>query len=149
MDDTAPSAPDPGRVPSRPIRARDADDLLEVARGLVQHGLVRRLWILLLTPDGTLLPQLQQVDGIPVCPDAYAVLALRGLLGRIAEPEREIAVVLERPGAARPTPDDWAWHDAVARAARGQALPLRSVLLAHSADVDLMEPDPPPRTLAA
>lgn len=139
---------DPRSIPMLPARARDADDVLELARGLVQHAIVRRLWILLLDGDGALRPQLQQVDGIPVSPDGHAALALRGILGLVAEPGAEAAFVLERPGGARPTPDDWAWRDAIVRAVCRREVPLRAVLLAHSAGVDRLEPEPP-RTLAA
>ncbi|SDR67512.1 hypothetical protein [Agrococcus carbonis] len=119
----------------------------EVA-ALVQHGIVRRLWIFLMDDVGVLQPQLQQIDGTPVTPDAYAVLALRRILALVAEPGTSIVVVLERSGSAAPTPDDWAWRDAAVRAAREQALPLDGVLLAHRDGVGPLEPEAP-RTLAA
>lgn len=112
---------------------------------LVQHGIVRRLWIFPIAADGTLRRDLQQVDGIPVSPDAYAVLALRGILGHVVDEDEEVAVVIERPAAAAPTPDDWAWHDAIVRAASGIPVSLRGVLLAHRTGVDALHP----RTLAA
>jgi hypothetical protein len=119
----------------------------EVA-ALVQHGIVRRLWIFLIDDGGAVRPELQQIDGTPVTPDAYAVLALRRILSLVAEPGTSVVLVLERPGAATPSPDDWAWRDAAARAAHEQALPLCGVLLAHRDGVAALEPEAP-RTLAA
>jgi hypothetical protein len=121
------------------------DDALEAVAALVQEGLVPRLWIFLIEPDGSLRRGLQHVDGIPVSPDAYAVLALRGILGHLLETDQEAVFVIERPAGPAPTPDDWAWHDAIVRAARGIPVPLRGVLLAHRDGVDAMRP----RTLAA
>ena len=129
MDDTT-SAP----------HGRAAADPLAAAAALVQQGFVRRLWIFLIDPDGSLRRALQQIDGIPVSPDAYAVLALRGILGHVIEPEVEVAFVIERTGRAEPTPDDWAWHHAITKASRGIEVPLRGVLLAHDSGVDVMEP---------
>lgn len=112
---------------------------------LVQHGIVTRLWIFLIEPDGSLRREMQQIDGIPRSPDAYAVLALRGILGHVLDVDQEVVFVIERPGGAEPTPDDWAWHDAIVRAAGGIPVPLRGVLLAHRTGVDALVP----RTLAA
>ena len=140
MDDTDPRNGSRARPFGPGERIHDEHALLACVRSLVQQGIVH-------CPEGRkLLPQLQQIDGTPVSPDAYAVMALRRILDVVAAPDVEVAFVLERPGGGRPTPDDWAWHDAVVRAARAQAVPLRGVLLAHGAGVDLLEP---PRTLAA
>ncbi|GEK81422.1 hypothetical protein [Agrococcus baldri] len=121
------------------------DDTLDEVAALVQHGIVPRLWIFLIDPDGTLRRDLQQIDGTPVSPDAYAVLALRGILGHVLDVDQEVVFVIERPAGPRPSPDDWAWHDAIVRAAGGIPVPLRGVLLAHLDGVDVLEP----RTLAA
>ena len=146
MDDTDPRNGSRARPFGPGERIQDEHALRAHASSLVQQGIVQRLWILLVDDHGAMLPQLQQIDGTPVSPDAYAVMALRRILDVVAAPDVEVAFVLERPGGGRPTPDDWAWHDAVVRAARAQAVPLRGVLLAHGAGVDLLEP---PRTLAA
>lgn len=121
------------------------DDTLEAVAALVQHGIVPRLWIFLIEPDGALRRDLQQVDGVPISPDAHAVLALRGILGHLLEVDQEVVFVIERPAGPTPSPDDWAWHDAIVRAVRGIPVPLRGVLLAHLGGVDAMRP----RTLAA
>jgi hypothetical protein len=121
------------------------DATLEAVAALVQHGIVPRLWIFLIEPDGTMRRDLQQVDGIPISPDAYAVLALRGILGHLLEQDQEVVFVIERPAGPTPSPDDWAWHDAIVRTVRGIPVPLRGVLLAHLDGVDAMRP----RTLAA
>lgn len=135
--------------PTNPARSmRDEASLLECARRLVRQGYVRRLWLLLIGPDGQLLPQLQQIDGTPISPDAYAVLGLRRILSIVAEPDVEVVAVLERSGSSTPAPDDLAWRAVLERAAAEQAVPLRAVLLAHGAGVDLLRPEVP-RTLAA
>ncbi|SFS18870.1 hypothetical protein SAMN04487783_2763 [Agrococcus baldri] len=121
------------------------DATLQAVAALVQHGIVARLWIFLIEPDGTMHRDLQQVDSIPTSPDAYAVLALRGILGHLLDGDQEVVFVIERPAGPTPSPDDWAWHDAIVRAVRGIPVPLRGVLLAHSEGVDAMRP----RTLAA
>lgn len=120
------------------------DPLAQVA-ALVQQGFVARLWIFPLSSDGSLRREVQQIDGIPISPDAVAVRALRSLFEHVLDGDAEVVVVIERPAAPQPTPDDWAWHDVVGRAARGVPVALRGVLLAHRDGVDVMEP----RTLAA
>lgn len=120
------------------------DPLDEVA-ALVRHGIVARIWIFLIGADGSLQRAVQQIDGIPVSPDAHAVLALRGILARTVDRDEEVVAVIERPAAPAPTPDDWAWHDAIRSAARGLPVPVRGVLLAHLAGVEVLAP----RTLAA
>lgn len=124
---------------------RLGDAALEAVAALVQHGIVARLWIFLIEPDGTMRRDLQQVDGIPTSPDAHAVLALRGILGHLLDDDQEVVFVIERPAGPTPSPDDWAWHDAIVRAVRGISVSLRGVLLAHLDGVDAMRP----RTLAA
>lgn len=121
------------------------DSRLDEVAALVQHGIVLRLWIFLIEPDGSLRRDLQQLDGIPISPDAHAVLALRGILGQLLDDAREVVFVIERPGSLTPSPDDWAWHDAIVRAVSGIPVPLRGVLLAHRDGVDVLQP----RTLAA
>lgn len=121
------------------------DEALEAVATLVRHGIVPRLWIFMIERDGTLRRDLQQIDGIPVSPDAHAVLALRGILGHLLETDQELVFVIERPDGPTPSPDDWAWHDAIVRAVRGIPVPLRGVLLAHRDGVDALRP----RTLAA
>lgn len=120
------------------------DPLAQVA-ALVQQGFVARLWIFPLTADDRLRRDVQQIDGIPISPDAVAVRALRSLLAHVLDGDAEVVVVIERPAGPQPTPDDWAWHDVICRAARGVPVTMRGVLLAHRDGVDLLEP----RTLAA
>lgn len=127
MDDTAPT-----------------DPLAQVA-ALVQQGFVARLWIFPLAADGSLRRDVQQIDGVPVSPDAAAVRAIRSLLEFVLDGDTEVVVVIERPAAPRPTPDDWAWHDVFCRAVRGTAVTVRGVLLAHRDGIDVLEP----RTLTA
>lgn len=112
--------------------------LLERARTLVQRGFTRRLWLLLLDHDQRQLPQLTQIDGTPVSPDAPALGALRRIVEHFADAGLSLAVVLERPGSPWPSPDDWAWHDVIHRAARDRPHALRGVLLAHGSGVDLL-----------
>lgn len=118
---------------------------LERVAALVQCGFVSRLWIFLIDPDGRLRREVQQIDGIPITPDAHAVPALRGILDLVVDDGQEAVVVIERAAAAEPTPDDWAWHDAIRSAARGPRVTLRGVLLAHRDGVDVLAP----RTLTA
>lgn len=120
------------------------DPLAQVA-ALVQQGFVARLWMFPVTADERLRRDVQQIDGIPISPDAVAVRALRSLLEHVLDGAPAVVVVIERPAAPQPTPDDWAWHDVICRAARGVPVALRGVLLAHRDGVDLLEP----RTLAA
>lgn len=120
--------------------------LLDRARSLIREGFVRRLWLLLLDADGIMLPRLTQIDETPVTPEAEASPALRRLIAAIAEGGMSVAFVLERPGASMPTPDDWAWHEAIRRAGDGLGDALRGILLAHGGGVDLLEPRAPSRS---
>lgn len=122
----------------------DDPALLERARTLIQCGYVRRLWLLAIDADDLLVPGLTQIDGTPVTPDADAVGALRGILDHFAAEGMSLAVVLERPGSPWPSPDDWAWHDAIRGAAAHRPGALRGVLLAHGSGVDLLEPEHEP-----
>ncbi|WP_306231150.1 hypothetical protein [Agrococcus beijingensis] len=119
----------------------DEAALLERARTLIQQGYVRRLWLLAIDERGLLVPQLTQLDDPPITPDAPAVGALRRIIGFFADAGTSLAVVLERPGSPWPSPDDWAWHDVIHRAAADRPEALRGVLLAHGCGVDLLEPD--------
>ncbi|WP_405216433.1 hypothetical protein [Agrococcus sp. Ld7] len=122
-----------------------ASDPLEQVAALVQQGLVARLWFFPVTAEGHLRRAVRQIDGIPITPDAAASGVLRSLLERARHGDPEVVAVIERHGASRPNPDDWAWHDAIHRAARSVPVVLRGVLLAHAGGVDALEP----RTLAA
>ena len=133
------------RSAERLLQLRDVpidDDaaLLERVRSVIGEGRVRRLWLLLLDADGITGPRLAQIDGTPITPEAEAVVALRRLMAWIAGADWSVVVVLERPGPRRPSPDDWAWHDVIRRAADGRRGALRSVLLAHSGGVDELVP---------
>jgi hypothetical protein len=119
--------------------------LLERARSLIRCGFVRRLWLLAIETDGTMLPQLTQLDDTPVTPDAPAIDALRRILHGFADAGLSLAVVLERPGSPWPSPDDWAWRDVIQRAAGERPEALRAVLLAHGCGVDLLEAEEPER----
>jgi hypothetical protein len=121
----------------------DDASLLERARSVVREGLVRRLWLLRIDADGLLVPQLTLIDDTPVTPEAEALGALRRLIGGLAETGCSVAIVLERPGPPRPSPDDWAWHDVLRRAGDAHAGALRGVLLAHSGGVDALGAAPP------
>lgn len=134
MDDETPRA---RRADLAPHDSPDVE-LLDQIAALVQHGIVPRLWIFVVEADGSLRRDLQQIDGIPVSPDAHAVLALRGILGYLLGDDEDVVFVIERPAGAEPSPDDWAWHDAIVAAARGLPVALRGVLLAHRAGVAAM-----------
>ncbi len=128
------------RFPGRMDRTAPLAAPLDEIAALVERGFVRRLWIWCIDARGGLRRDLQQVDGIPVSPDAGAARALRGVLELVLQDARAVVVVLERAGSAEPTPDDWAWRDAIERAARGAAVPVRGVLLAHGCGVDELAP---------
>lgn len=124
----------------------DDASLLERARSLIRAGFVRRLWLLVLDADGIMVPPLAQIDETPVTPEADATAALGRLIGGFADAGCSVAIVLERPGPPWPSPDDWAWHDVIRRAAAHHAAAhhdgaLRGVLLAHSRGIDLLQPD--------
>lgn len=119
-----------------------ADDaaMLERARTLIRCGYARRMWLLLLDDDDLQLPLLPQIDGIPRSPGADAAMTLHSVLEQLAGYGSQVAVVLERPGAAEPEPDDLAWADAIRRGSHGSGVRMRGVLLAHSGGVDALQP---------
>ncbi|WP_026372561.1 hypothetical protein [Agrococcus lahaulensis] len=117
----------------------DDDALLDRATTLIECGVARRMWLLLLDDERRQLPLLPQIEGAPVSPDAETGATLSALLTGVAEVATHIAVVLERPGSARATPDDLAWADAIVRAAgRAPGVQLLGVLLAHGHGVDAL-----------
>lgn len=117
----------------------DDDALLERATTLIQQGFVRRMWLLLLDDERRQLPLLPQIEGAPVSPDAETVATLTALLTGVAEIAAHVAIVLERPGRARATPDDLAWTDVIVRAAaRTPRVQLLGVLVAHGRGVDAL-----------
>lgn len=117
----------------------DDDALLDRATTLIERGAVRRMWLLLLDDERRQLPLLPQIEGTPVSPDAGTAATLAALLTGVAEVAAHVAVVLERPGSARATPDDLAWADALVRAAgRTPGVQLLGVLLAHGRGVDAL-----------
>jgi hypothetical protein len=117
----------------------DDDALLDRATTLIRHGIVRRMWLLLLDEERRQLPLLPQIEGAPVSPDAETGATLSALLTGVAEFAAHVAVVLERPGPSRAAPDDLAWTDAIVRAAaRTPRVQLLGVLLAHDRGVDAL-----------
>ena len=76
----------------------------------------RRLHLSWLRPDGMMVPLLIPVEELPVEPDRAAISALAQLHATVAESEGaglHLAMCLERPGPATPTPDDAAWCAAI------------------------------------
>lgn len=115
----------------------DDDALLERVTTLVDYGIVRRMWLVLLDGERRQLPVLPQIEGAPVSPDGGTTATLSALLTGVAEIAAHVAVVLERPGPERAGPDDLAWADAIVRAAaREPRVQLLGVLLAHGGGVD-------------
>lgn len=117
-------------------RMIDDATLLRRLRGFVQVGWVPRWWFILLDEQDRQLPLLPQIDGVPRSPDARAVDDVGRLLDGFAQGVPQLAIVIERPGPAAPSPDDLAWQHTIALASLGADLRLRGVFLAHSGGVD-------------
>ncbi|MCF6746177.1 hypothetical protein E9529_18245 [Blastococcus sp. KM273128] len=79
----------------------------------------RRLFLTWLRGDGTMVKLLIPVEELPVEPDRVAIGGLADLHAVVAEAEGvegadlHLAMCLERPGPATPTPDDAAWSAAI------------------------------------
>ena len=79
----------------------------------------RRLFLAWFRRDGTMVPLLIPVEELPQEPDRVAIGNLADLHSVVAESEDvdptdlHLAMCLERPGPATPTPDDAAWSTAI------------------------------------
>jgi hypothetical protein len=79
----------------------------------------RRLFLSWLRDDGTMVPVLIPVDELPLEPDRVSIGRLADLHTVVADSEGldrsdlHLAMCLERPGPATPTPDDAAWCTAI------------------------------------
>ena len=110
-----------------PIRTQS--DLEALWRGLMgELGFSRTsLWLMMLEADGTPVPTLLPIDGIPTRP-TDAVEGLTGLLLGLVPPGGSVAFLLTRPGVDGPlTPSERAWTRAleiVSRNVGGAAWPV-------------------------
>lgn len=79
----------------------------------------RRLFLAWLRDDGTMVPLLIPVEELPLEPDRVVIGALAELHATVVDSEGidrmnlHLAMCLERPGPATPTPDDAAWCAAI------------------------------------
>ncbi|QXG76742.1 hypothetical protein KUM42_04100 [Modestobacter sp. L9-4] len=79
----------------------------------------RRLFLIWLRRDGTMVELLIPVEELPLEPDRVALGNVAGLHAVVAEAENvddadlHLATCLERPGPPTPTPDDEAWCAAI------------------------------------
>jgi hypothetical protein len=86
----------------------------------------RRLFLAWLRYDGTMVHTLIPVEELPLEPDRVAIGNLAELHTVVAESESvdrselHLAMCLERPGPATPTPDDAAWCTAIESIVRGR-----------------------------
>ncbi|MGY5884926.1 hypothetical protein [Modestobacter lacusdianchii] len=86
----------------------------------------RRLFLAWLRNDGTMLHLLIPVEELPAEPDRVVIGALADLHGVAVDSEHvdrsalHLAMCLERPGPAEPTPDDYAWCAAIESIVRGR-----------------------------
>lgn len=86
----------------------------------------RRLFLAWLRTDGTMVHLLIPVEELPLEPDRLAIGNLAELHAVVAESEDvdpvelHLAICLERPGPATPTPDDAAWCSAIESIIRGR-----------------------------
>jgi hypothetical protein len=128
VDGASGQSPVQGKVSAMTTRPRpdipvtsDAE-LTERWRGLLHLDgppSCRRLFLVWLRDDGTMVPLLIPIDDLPLEPDRVAIGNLRELHSAVVDSEGvgqqdlHLAMCLERPGPATPTPDDGAWCAAI------------------------------------
>ncbi len=97
-------------------------------------GFTRRLlWFGLVSSDGRMAPQLNQVDHLPRRPHRVRLDNLMGICGELRDVIDEagsLAFLLSRPGPARMTDDDRSWARELAAAASRVGVPLQPIHLA-------------------
>ncbi|MGY1841786.1 MULTISPECIES: hypothetical protein [unclassified Modestobacter] len=86
----------------------------------------RRLFLAWLRSNGTMVHLLIPVEELPLEPDRVVIGALADLHSVVVDAEDvdrlglHLAMCLERPGPAAPTPDDAAWCAAIESIVRGR-----------------------------
>ena len=120
-------------TPEEPLRT-DAD-LLRWAR-FINHGVhprMRTLWVLLLDEEDVPLPVIIPIEEIPDLPDAEGTTRIAEALGSALSgpaPAGCVVLLLERPGPARRTQADHAWHIMLRWAMSEEEVRVRAVFLA-------------------
>ena len=115
-------------------------DLEEVWRTLMQPlGFARRsLWFMAVGPDGTVIPQLNQIEDCEQLPLPEQLLGalstIHGVLDDLV-PGARIAFLRSRPGGQGVDAEDRAWARELYGAARAVGAPLEVVHLATDADI--------------
>lgn len=105
----------PLRSPDVPIRT--AEELTAHWGALLEPPVFgkRELWLIWLRHDGTMLPLVVPVDGVPRLPDNRTLFGLLSLHETVAEEQLRdgghLAMALCRPGRPEITDDDDAWVD--------------------------------------
>lgn len=119
------------QIPTRPLR--DADELLEVTLTLVgpERAGPPALWVLLLDTDGTLLPVVLPLSGVPMAPDPAQVRQVVLALGDVLEhdaPGGALAVALVRAAGGDRGAFERAWEHVLRTTCDDQGVRLRAVL---------------------
>jgi len=94
-----------------------------------------RLWLLLLDPDGRVVPHVVQIDDIPPGAEAADCVPLLEMAGHIVPEAGSLAILLSRAGSNPITTDDRSWARGLTEAADGQGIRLWPVHFAN--DVEL------------
>jgi hypothetical protein len=117
----------------------DARELLSRALG---PALRRQLWAFLLDAEGTQLPVVIPIDGIPVSPAEDELRSIVSSLGRVLDefgPGGSILFALERPGAEAPHGFDELWADSLHAAARDEGVDVFAIYLVHNDGLRMMK----------
>lgn len=123
------------------IIANDAD-ARELLSGSLGPALRRQLWAFLLDADGTQLPVVIPIDGIPVSPAEDELRTIVSSLGRVLDefgPGGSILFALERPGSATPHGFDELWADGLHSSALDEAVDVFAIYLVHDDGLRMMK----------
>ncbi|KJC65362.1 hypothetical protein [Agreia bicolorata] len=136
MTTFASSTPGPDTIISTDADAR------ELLSNLLGPALRRQLWAFLLAPDGSPLPIVIPIDGIPVSPSEEELRSIVSSLGQVLDeygPGGSILFALERPGDETPHGFDELWADGLHAAAQDEAVDVFAIYLVHNDGLRMMK----------
>ena len=100
-----------------------------------------RLWLLLLDPDGWVVPHVVQIDDIPSRTAAADCAPLLEMAGHIVPEAGSLAILLSRAGSDAMTCDDRTWARGLTAAAERQGIRMWPVHFANDVELRVFAPD--------
>ncbi len=100
-----------------------------------------RLWLLLLDPDGCVVPHVVQIDEIPHRTDPADCLPLLEMARHVVPDGGSLAILLSRAGSNAMTTDDRSWARGLTEAGVRQGIRMWPVHFANDVELRVFAPD--------